>query len=243
MASVYDLFAAEYEYEQWLQDLVAELEGHGLRKGRLLDVACGTGMSFTPMLGKGWEVTGCDFSGSMLQRAEKKAAAARLAVADMRELPAFGSFELVWCLGNSLNYLLEREELRAALVGMRRNLAADGLLLFDLCTLLALRTFFAKTSVRERDGRRLVWTGNAPPDLAAGSIGEAAFSVEGKVGQGLEPAIHRQRHFPAGEVHKILESAGLECIDTFGHPYDGVFKRPLNEAEHTTAVYIARIAR
>ncbi|HEX7280124.1 MAG TPA: methyltransferase domain-containing protein, partial [Solirubrobacterales bacterium] len=73
MASVYDLFAAEYEYEPWLRDLVRELEGHGLRRGGLLDVACGTGMSFLPMIENGWDVTGCDFSASMLRRAESKA--------------------------------------------------------------------------------------------------------------------------------------------------------------------------
>lgn len=243
MASVYDLFAADYEYEPWLRDLVTELEGHGLHEGRLLDVACGTGKSFLPMLESGWEVTGCDFSASMLRRAEEKAPSAHLAVADMRELPTFGRFDLVWCLGNSLNYLSDGEELRAALTGMRRNLAADGLLMFDLGTLLALRTFYAETSVREQDGQRLVWVGHATPDLAPGSTGEATLSVEGDSGQRLEPMVHRQRHFPAGEAREVLASAGLQCLDTFGHHFDGVFKRPLDEAEHTTAVYIARIAR
>ncbi|HEX7293990.1 MAG TPA: hypothetical protein VF259_05560, partial [Solirubrobacterales bacterium] len=130
-----------------------------------------------------------------------------------------------------------------ALSGMARNLADDGLLLFDLCTLLAFRSFFAETTVRERDDQRLVWIGQAAPDLAPGSIGEATFMVEGASGQRLGETVHRQRHFPAEVVREVLESAGLQCLDVFGHGYDGAFKRPLDEAEHTTAVYIARIAR
>ena len=37
----------------------------------------------------------------------------------MRELPAFGEFDLVWCLDDAVNYLLSTEELEQALSGMR----------------------------------------------------------------------------------------------------------------------------
>jgi len=243
MAPVYDLFAAGYEYESWLGDLVAQLEHHGLQRGRLLDVACGTGMSFLPMLARGWEVTGCDSSAAMLQQARCKTDSARLEVADMRVLPRFGRFDLVWALGNSLNCLLDGEELRAALAGMRRNLSPNGLLMFDLSALLVYRTLFAERWTREHDGTRFIWTGQAPSDVAPGSICTAKLATEDDQDHRLELCVHRHRHFPEAEVREAIADAGLECLDTFGHHYDGVFKRPLDEAEHTTAVYIARIAR
>ena len=46
--------------------------------------------------------------------------AARLSVADMRELPVFGEFDLVFCLDDAVNYLLSGDELERALSGMRR---------------------------------------------------------------------------------------------------------------------------
>jgi ubiquinone/menaquinone biosynthesis C-methylase UbiE len=243
MAPVYDLFAAGYEYEAWLADLVAQLERHGLQRGRLLDVACGTGMSFLPMLARGWEVTGCDASAAMLQEAQRKADSVRLGVADMRALPSFGRFDLVWSLGNSLNCLLDGEELRSALTGMRRNLSPEGLLLFDLSTLLVYRTLFAERSTREHGGLRFVWAGQAPPDVAPGSICTAKLATEEGQGQRRELGVHRHRHFPEAEVREAIADAGLECLDAFGHDYEGAFKWPLSEAEHSTAVYIARIAR
>lgn len=243
MGPVYDLFAAGYEYEVWLADLVAQLERHGLQRGRLLDVACGTGMSFMPMLARGWEVTGCDSSAAMLQQARCKTGSARLEVADMRALPRFDRFDLVWALGNSLNCLLDGEELRAALAGMHRNMSPNGLLMFDLSALLVFRTVFAEQSTREHDGMRFIWTGQAPSDMAPGSICTAKLATEDDQGHRLELCVHRHRHFPEVEVREAIADAGLECLDTFGHSYDGVFKRPLDEAEHTTAVYIARIAR
>jgi SAM-dependent methyltransferase len=68
----------------------------------------------------GWEVTACDISPSMLELARAKAGdVARLSVADMRELPTFGEFDLVWALDDAVNYLLSGEELGKALSGMR----------------------------------------------------------------------------------------------------------------------------
>ena len=244
MAPVYDDFTAHHDYEGWLTDLLVELNRHGLRGRRLLDVGCGTGKSFMPLLRRGWEVTGCDISESMLDLAREKAGeAAELSVADMRELPVFGEFDLVWALDDALNYLLSTEELERTLSGMRRNLASEGLLLFDLNSLLSYRTFFAETEV-VGGGRRLVWRGQAAADAPPGSICEARLSVEeGGEGGGLrEIAAHRQRHFPAEEVLEVLGQAGLECPGVYGIGLDGVPHQPLDEAVHTKAIYIAQAA-
>jgi SAM-dependent methyltransferase len=237
MAPVYDDFTGHYESEEWIADLVKALERRGLRGKRLLDVGCGTGTSFMPMLAQGWEVTGCDISAAMLERAREKAGdRVQLALADMLDLPEFGEFDLVWSLDDAVNYLLSPEELQQALTGMRANLAPTGLLLFDLNELQAYRTFFAETSVVERDGRRLVWRGTASPDVQPGSICESKLEIAPG-----EELTHRQRHFPEAEVLAALAGAGLECLDVYGHGLDGIPSQPL-EPTHTKAIYIARAA-
>jgi SAM-dependent methyltransferase len=245
MAPVYDDFTAHHDYEGWLADLLTALERRGLPGRRLLDVGCGTGKSFMPMLPRGWEVTGCDISPAMLRLAREKAGdAVRLEVADMLELPRFGEFDLVWAIDDAVNYLLSTEELERALAGMRANLAPAGLLLFDVNALLAYRTFFAETEVVERSGRRLVWKGLAPPDVAPGSICESRMEVmaDGADASLAEaPAlIHRQRHFPEIDVLAALERAGLECLDVYGDGVDDELHQPLDEAVHMKALYIAR---
>jgi SAM-dependent methyltransferase len=238
MAPVYDAFTAHHEYDLWTADLLKILGPHGLQGKRLLDVACGTGKSFLEMLPRGWQVTACDISPSMLERAREKAGdAVELTTADMTELPEFGEFDLVWALDDAVNYLLNTEELRRALVGMRANLAATGLLLFDLNTLQTYRTFFAETEVVEREGRRLVWRGLTDPDVPPRSIGESRLEVDSN-----ELLTHRQRHFPQTDVLVALAAAGLECLDVYGLGIDGIPQQPLDETTHTKAVYIARIS-
>jgi SAM-dependent methyltransferase len=243
-APVYDDFTAHHDYELWLGKLLPELQRLGLQGDRLLDVACGTGKSFIPMLQRGWQVTACDISAGMVEQARAKVGeAAALSVADMRELPELGEFDLVWCLDDAVNYLLSGAELEQALSGMRRNLGPNGLLMFDVNTLNTYRSFFAEEVVIERDGRRLVWKGRGSPDAASGAISEASFEVLPLGGDGGEPVIaeqmHRQRHFPEAEVLAALESAGLRALEVFGHNDDAVLRQPLQDEVHSKAVYIA----
>lgn len=237
MAPVYDAFTGHYESEAWIADLVKVLERRGLTGKRLLDVGCGTGTSFLPMLERGWEVTGCDISPAMLGLARKKGGdAVQLAVADMLDLPELGEFDLVWALDDAINYLLSREELERALAGMRAKLAPTGLLLFDVNELQAYRTFFAETTVVEQEGRELTWRGLASADVAPGSICESEMEIAPG-----EVLTHRQRHFPEAEVRAALAGAGLECLAVYGHGLDGIPTQPL-EPTHTKAIYIARAA-
>lgn len=244
IAPVYDDFTAHHDYELWLGNLLPKLRGHGLRGHRLLDVGCGTGKSFLPMLERGWEVTACDISPSMLELARAKAGdAVPLSVVDMRELPVLGEFDLVWCLDDAVNYMLSGEEFGEALSRMRANLAPDGLLMFDVNVLQTYRTFFAEVQTVERGGRRLIWRGQNSPDTPAGSIGEARFEVEsGGTEVEVETHVHRQRHYPEAKVLELLESAGLECLGVYGHGFDAVPKQPVEELVHSKAVYISRRA-
>jgi len=133
-AAIYDAFNHQNDYEMWLgRALLPELEMHGLKGNRALDVACGTGRAFAPLLRRGWQVRGCDLSPSMLERARAESGGkVELDVADMRQLPAYGEFDLVLSLNDSVNYLLGDDDLARALACMRENLAGDGLVLFDV---------------------------------------------------------------------------------------------------------------
>lgn len=238
IAPVYDEFTASYDLELWLGNILAGLERVGLEGKRLLDVGCGTGGSLLPMLERGWQVTGCDLSPAMIERARSKVDdSVRLEVADMRELPAFGEFDLVWALGDAVNYLMSVEELERALRGMRANLAPGGLLAVDSNTVFAYRSFFAETAVVEKDGQRLVWTGQAAADAAPGGVYEARFE-----GEGVEPHVHRQHHFPEREILAALAAAGLECREVFGYGDGVVLAQPLDEDVHRRGLYVASAA-
>jgi SAM-dependent methyltransferase len=235
-AASYDDFNHRYQYERWTGKLLERAEATGLEGHRLLDVGCGTGLSFVAPLAQGWAVTGCDISPRMIEWARARGGErAALHVADMRALPRLGEFDLVWAVNDAVNYLLEVSELQAALAGMRRNLAPGGVVLFDLNTLAAYRSFFAEEVVVERGGRRFVWRGlGSADDASPGSIFEASFDGEGV---GVEAHTHRQRHFPEAEVLTAAKAAGLKSVEVAGERA-GELEQGIEEDVHTKAVYV-----
>jgi SAM-dependent methyltransferase len=237
-AAAYEDFNHGYKYERWTGRLLEKAEEAGLAGNRLLDVACGTGLSFVTMLERGWRVTGCDLSPAMLEIAEEKFGdRAQLFVADMRQLPDIGEFDLIWAVNDPLNYLLSIEEFEATLDGMRRNLAPEGIALFDINTLVTYRTFFSQEVVVEQNDRKLVWQGRLSPDeVTPGVFAEASFEEIGAEGSAH---VHRQRHFSRAEVEAAFENVGLDCIAVYGE-LDGVLNPGLDENLHTKAVYLAR---
>lgn len=236
LAPLYDAYTASYQAERWTGRLEARALAFGPSGRRLLDVGCGTGKSFISMAERGWSVVGCDVSPAMLAVAREKAGdSVRLEVSDARDLPVLGAFDLVWALNDTLNYLLDAEGLRAALAGMKANLAEGGVVLFDLNTLSTFEDSFTGRYAHEEGGRQMSWTG-LEDEVEPGSVCEARFEVAG------EPAAthtHRQRHFPESEALAAIDGAGLECLEVWGD-HEGEQDKPLDEARHQKAIYIAR---
>jgi SAM-dependent methyltransferase len=234
-AASFDEFNTRYDFRRWTAKLLETAEEAGLSGKRLLDVGCGTGLSFISLLELGFEVTGVDISAAMLARAEARAEGrARLLEADMRELPTLGEFDLIWSLNDAMNYLMDGEELVAALSGMRRNLAPGGVILFDLNTLNQYRGFWSRQMIVEGEkGQRLVWNGLAA-DISAGGIFESSY--EG-TGEGVEAHRHRQRHFPVTQVLAAIGEAKLRTSAVLGE-HGGELGRKVDEDFHTKAIYV-----
>jgi SAM-dependent methyltransferase len=238
LAPSYDAFTLGYgyKYETWTATLLARAEAEGLRGERMLDVACGTGFSFIPLLDRGWKVTGCDISPAMIEAARTKVGdRADLVVADMRALPDLGEFDLVWSINSAMNYLLDGDELAATLAGIRRNLAPQGLVLCDLMSLKTARSFFGGEFTVESDGRSFAWKGGlAAAEIVPGVIGGGRLEV---VGAPSPTDAHRMRHFGETEVRAAIEAAGLRCLQVLGEA-EGQLHEDLDEETDATAVYI-----
>ena len=247
IAPVYDDFTAHHDYRLWVGMLLELGAAHGLHGDTVLDVACGTGKSFLPMIEHGWKVTACDLSPSMAELARAKAGPdVPIEIADMRELPVYGSFDLVCCLDDAMNYLHSRAEVEATLRGLAANLAPDGILIFDSNSLIIYNGFFAEHVEVEANGRRMIWDGKTGGTMAEGEIAEATFEVEPTTpgtGPTIAPELHRQRHHPEAEIRAALENSGLELLSVYGHHFDGIPHLPMDEEQHTKAIWLSRLKR
>jgi SAM-dependent methyltransferase len=239
LAPVYDDFTDGYDHDAWVDRLSRIARNHGAKGPSVLDVACGTGKSFAPLLERGWDVWACDLSPAMVERARRCPGvnADRVVVADMRDLPELGAFELVTCLDDAVNYLLSADDLVAAFSSVARLLAPDGVYLFDTNTLSTYRAGFAEGVVFERPLAGAVWRGETSEPIEPGALCMAAIELSGVD----EVAIsrHVQRHHHERTVRRALTSAGLACRAVLGQSTGGVLHEDADEDAHTKLVYVA----
>jgi SAM-dependent methyltransferase len=232
LAPWYDRFTTGQDYVAWTSALLTLARRHGLSGRRLLDLGCGTGKSFLPLLRDGFAVVGVDGSPAMAHHARARAGArGEIVVADVTDLPALGEFDLVWALCDVANYQLDAGALRRMLAGAAANLAPGGVVLFDCSTRRAFREFFGATfAVGE-----LVWEGEADPAaFADGDLATARLH-----GLGPHPVAHVQRHHPADAVRAALRAAGLEPVGCYGQTPELRFDDDFDEERHTKAIHVA----
>jgi SAM-dependent methyltransferase len=239
LAPVYDGFTAGYDHETWLARI---LEAAGVQgsAGRALDVACGTGRSFAPLLRRGWDVSACDISPGMVAVARRRTPDVPVFAADMRALPAGGTFDLVTCLNDAVNYLLDGDGLRDAIASAARRLRPGGLYVFDTNTLGTFRTAFAEQAGFDHDGWRYGWRGEGRADAAPGVVAAATVSAFAD-GQAVT-ARNLQRHHPIEEVCGAIRAAGLQVVSVLGQTTGCVLHRDADELSQTKTVFVARRA-
>jgi SAM-dependent methyltransferase len=244
LAPAYDVLTADYDYDAWLSAIERVAIAHGLAGRRVLDVACGTGKSFLPLLERGYDVTACDISEAMLRVARTKVGPrARLRRLDMRALPALGRFDLITCLDDALNYLPDEPALAQALAGMRANLAPGGVLVFDVNALRTYRGSFAGDWVVDGEDCMVAWRGQTAPDLAPGGSAElvvdAFVRAIGAAEWTRHRAVHRQFHHPADRLERALAQAGLTLRARLGQLPGALLDNDFSEVDHAKALYVS----
>jgi SAM-dependent methyltransferase len=216
-APFYDSYTADHGHDAWMADIEAMIRRHAPPGNRLLDVACGTGKSFMPMLRRGYVVTACDLSPAMVDRARARLGTqGEVRVADMRALPWRGAFDVATCIDDSINYLLSLAEVLAAMRSIREALVPRGLVVFDVNSLGSYRGTFAEEITFEADGSRFRWRGEGTPYMPAGELASAVTEVLAPDGATLLAARHVQRHYSIDELALACGEAGLRRVGVWG---------------------------
>ena len=213
-ALVYDRFMDETPYEEWCQFVVGRLKQDQITDGILLDLGCGTG-SMTELLAKqGYDMIGVDLSDSMLDIAMEKRAQSGHNILylqqDMREFELYGTVAAVVCVCDSLNYLLEEEDLAEVFSLVHNYLDQNGVFIFDMNTIHKYRDLIGDATICEnREEGSFIWENYFDEES---SINEYALTLFVKQENGLFARFeefHYQRAYELQRVTALLEQAGL----------------------------------
>ena len=152
IAPYYDTIMEHVNYGRWFR--VTEALSTLLPPGFThVDAACGTGVLIKRLRADGWRSFGVDLSFAMIRAGRKGPRALPAATADLRALPLHGGADYVTCLFDSLNFLLEYEDVERAFGQIYGALAPQGLFYFDVVTERMVKDYFEGQEWIEQNGR------------------------------------------------------------------------------------------
>ncbi len=105
------------------------------KDAKILELCCGTGRLTLPIARDGYNITGVDYTSSMLEQAKVKASEAGLEItfieADIRTLNLQEKFDLIFIPFNSIHHLYKNEDLFKAFKVVKNHIKDGGLFLLD----------------------------------------------------------------------------------------------------------------
>ena len=229
-ASVYDEFMDETPYEQWCENVLHVLKEFSIEDGLILELGCGTGSMTELLAAKGYDMIGVDYSEDMLNIAQNKKIASGHDILylnqDMREFELYGTVRAVISICDSVNYLLEDEDLITCFKLVNNYLDPKGIFFFDFNTDYKYETVIGDSVIAEnREDCSFIWENFYDVEEKINEYDLTIF-VKEETGNGEDmfrrfQETHLQRGYTLAEMKRFLESAGMEFIramdaDTLG---------------------------
>ena len=239
-ARVYDTFMDNVPYHDWanyLQDLLREYD---IWDGLILDLGCGTGSMAEELAKRGYDMIGVDNAEDMLEIAMEKRMESGYDILyllqDMREFELYGTVRGIVSVCDSVNYILEEDELLEVFRLVNNYLDPMGVFIFDFNTEYKYREILGeRTIAEEREECSFIWENYYDEEDKINEYVLTLFLQEEE-----DEDLYRkyqEQHFQRGytleEMKRLLLRAGL----VFEVAYDAYTKDPVTEkSERITIV-------
>ena len=215
-ALVYDTLMDNTPYEVWCERVVSILKESRIKNEIVLDLGCGTGTLTELLAKKGYDMIGVDLSYEMLSRAMEKREQSGLPILylqqDMREFELYGTVKAVVSVCDSLNYLLEDEDVIETFKLVNNYLDPEGLFIFDFNTVHKYRDVIGDTTIAEnREDCSFIWENYYHEEECINEYEVTFFIKEGEYFRRFEET-HYQRGYTVEEMKTFLIQAGMDFV-------------------------------
>ncbi len=212
------------------ESTAAREEALEAERNLVLDLGCGTGTLTELLYAKGYDMIGVDNSEDMLREAfekkEKSGSEILYLCQDMRDLNLYGTVGTVISVCDSLNYLLEDDEIEGVFSLVNNYLYPGGLFIFDFNTVYKYEKVIGDTTIAEnRETCSFIWE-NFYHEQEKMNEYDLTIFVKQEKGELFRrfTETHLQRGYTLDEMLGFVERAGMEavlCLDADTHDKPG----------------------
>ena len=230
-AQVYDMFMDNVPYEEWSRYLIGLLKEYGIEDGLVADLGCGTGKITRLLSDAGYDMIGVDNAAEMLEIAreiqeDEERDDIWYLLQDMRELELSGEVNAMVSICDSMNYILEEEDLKEVFLRVKEYLQTGGIFIFDMNTLHKYRDMIGETTIAEnRDEGSFIWDNYFYEDEMVNEYELTLFIREENGLFRKYEETHYQKAYELDTVKRLIEEAGLLFVTA----YDAFTREPVSK--------------
>jgi SAM-dependent methyltransferase len=206
-AAIYDAAFSSWSLALW--PFLRREVGHiPPRTSAWLDLCCGTGSLLKLVARRGFMAVGLDRSAHQLRHARRNVAGATFRSGDVRTFTFPRTFNVITCLYDSVNYLLNAQDVERTFRNVRRHLAPGGLFVFDVNTRMGLEDRSRKIRMlRDRDWTVILQT-SFDEEEGIGRFLVTGFVKAGRTWRKFEEE-HRERGYQDRDIEALLARNGF----------------------------------
>ena len=228
-AQVYDLFMDNVPYDQWCRYITELLREYGIQDGLVLELGCGTGVLTRKLAAKGYDMIGVDYSEDMLEIAmdhRQEGEDILYLLQDMREFELYGTVRAAVSICDSMNYIVEYQDLVQVMKLVNNYLDPGGIFIFDLNTPYKYEEILGENTFAEnRPEGSFIWENYYDGETGINEYDLTLFVREKEGIYRKFEETHYQRAYELEQVRRAVKEAGLEFVAA----YDAGTHKPVQQ--------------
>lgn len=197
------------------EDGEERMKNLAVERNTVLDLGCGTGTLTELLAYAGFDMIGLDRSGEMLEAArrkkEKSGSSTLYLQQDMREFELYGTVGAACSVCDSLNYLLEDEDMIKVFSLVNNYLYPGGIFMFDFNTVYKYESVIGDATIAEnRDDCSFIWENYYDAESRINEYDLTVF-VREEGGDSFRKftETHFQKGYTLAQMKRFLDDAGL----------------------------------
>ncbi|MGN0498307.1 MAG: class I SAM-dependent DNA methyltransferase [Acutalibacteraceae bacterium] len=234
----YDSLTSNVHYSERADYIEKLLKRYNHNPGITLDLACGTGSLTIELKKRGFDIYGADGSSDMLMIAQQKAYEEELSILflcqKMQKLDLYGTIDTCICTLDSINHIINKDELQTAFDKVSLFMNKGGIFVFDVNTVYKHKYVLAdNVFVYDKSSVFCVWQ-NTPLKDNITRIQLDFFEKSGNMYRRSSESFC-ERAYTSKELEEIIKKAGFEILDIFG---EMTFDSPKDDSQRN--VYVVK---
>lgn len=246
----YDELMEDVPYDEWFEFVKEKLSENGIKDGLVCELGAGTGNFTMRLAEEGYDMIGIDNSDEMLAEARtkkedylkeesentsgsvNKVSDIMYICQDMREFELYGTVNAIVSICDSINYILEDEEMIHTFKLVNNYLDPKGLFVFDFNTVHKYKDVIGDSTIADsNEDVSFIWSNYYDEETKINEY-EVTFFVKAETDKDIAEDVnvkkdddsdlykrfveyHYQRGYNLEEIKNFLKEAGLVFIEAF----------------------------